>query len=161
MTGPGDRRLRKRCAARLRELPMPVPFDVRVLCDRVARRRGRPIRLVPMAGLTGVCGLWLATDEADLICYEAATSPPHQEHIILHELAHVLCDHYPSFMPEAAASLLPSLDPAMVRRVLARAGYSTEEEREAELLASLIRQQARSGGTPADRLRSALGDGDG
>jgi hypothetical protein len=66
----------------------------------------------------------------------------------------------PSSLPEGAASLLPSLDPAMVRRVLARAGYSTEEEREAELLASLIRQQARPGGTPADRLRSALGDAD-
>lgn len=154
-----DRRLRKRCEARLRDLPMPVPFDARTLCEQVAEQRGRPIRLLPMAGLTGVCGLWVATDTTDLIFYEEVTTPPHQEHIILHELSHVLCDHYPTSLP--TETLLPSLDPAMVRRVLGRSGYSTAEEREAEMLASLIRQRARGGATPLDRLRDALGDGDG
>jgi hypothetical protein len=153
------RRLRKRCEARLRDLPLPVPFDARALCAQVARRRGRPIRLLPLAGLTGVCGLWIATDTTDLIFYEQVTTPPHQEHIILHELSHLLCDHY-SAAPDAA-TLLPSLDPEVVRRVLGRAGYSTDEEREAELLASLIRQRAGRGATLADRLRAALGDGGG
>jgi hypothetical protein len=154
-----DRRLRKRCEARLRDLPMPIPFDARTLCEQVARERGRPIRLFPMAGLTGVCGLWVATETTDLIFYEEVTTPPHQEHIILHELSHVLCDHYPESLP--AQALLPSLDPEMVRRVLGRSGYSTAEEREAEMLATLIQQRARGGTGPLDRLRDALGDGEG
>jgi hypothetical protein len=145
---------------------MPVPFDARVLCEKVAARRGRPIRLVPMDGLTGVCGLWVATATTDLIFYEQVTTPPHQEHIILHELSHVLCDHHHSSaaLGSQVDELLPNLDPAMVHRVLGRAGYSSEEEREAELLASLIRERARShgGATVTDRLHAALeDDGDG
>jgi hypothetical protein len=139
---------------------MPVPFDASELCAAVAARRGRPIRLVPMDGLTGVCGLWVATATTDLIFYERVTTPPHQEHIILHELSHVLCDHQRA--PDMAG-LLPDLDPEMVHRVLGRAGYTSEEEREAELLASLIRQRARShaGGSVVDRLHDALDDGTG
>ncbi|HEY3682482.1 MAG TPA: hypothetical protein VGL93_05560 [Streptosporangiaceae bacterium] len=157
-------RVRRRHAALLRDLPRPVPFDVHTLCEGVAARRGRPIRLIPMSGLTGMCGMWVATDTMDLVFHESSTTPPHREHIILHELAHILCDHYPvSLDPaERAAMLMPGLDPALVRRVLGRAGYSTAEEREAELLASLIRQRDVPSRTLNGRLRGALsGDGDG
>lgn len=109
-----------------------------------------------------MCGLWIATGTTDLIFHESATTPPHREHIILHELAHVLCDHYPASLDavERAAVLLPDLDSALVRRVLGRAGYSTAGEREAEVLASLIRQRTAPGRTLIGRLRSALnGDG--
>ncbi|MEJ2854225.1 MULTISPECIES: hypothetical protein [unclassified Saccharothrix] len=146
--------MRRRHAALLRELPTPVPFDVGPLCRAVADARGRPIRLIPVAGLTGVCGLWIATDTTDLIFHESDTTPPHRDHIVLHELAHVLCDHYPASvsLAERARLLLPDLDPALVQRVLGRAGYSTAEEREAELLASLIRQRD----VPTGSLRTAL-----
>ena len=70
------RRLHRRCLARLRDLPLPEPFDVRALCEQVAERRGRPMRLMPIAGLTGVCGLWIATDTTDLICYEQRHHAP-------------------------------------------------------------------------------------
>lgn len=125
---------------------MPVPFSVRAMCDLVAAERGRPIRLMAMSGVSEVCGVWIATETMDLICYEEATTSPHQEHIILHELSHLLCDHYPASLDEADhARLLPDLDPEMVRRVLGRTSYSTVEEQEAELLASLIRQRAHLG----------------
>jgi hypothetical protein len=145
---------------------MPVPFDARVLCEKIAARRDRPIRLVAMDGLTGVCGLWVATATTDLIFYEQVTTPPHQEHIILHELGHLLCDHRrsSSALGPQVEQLLPNLDPAMVHRVLGRAGYTSDEEREAELLASLIRERARShgGSTVTDRLHATLeDDGDG
>ncbi|SMC91521.1 hypothetical protein [Lentzea albidocapillata] len=148
------RRLRKL----LRGLDIPVPFDVSSFAGRIAARRGRPIHLMPFAGLTGVCGLWIATDAADIIFFEEETAPFHQEHIVLHELSHVLCDHYPASasLTEMAELLLPSLDPALVRRVLGRTGYSTEEEREAELLATLIRQRVHTGTTLADRLHAAF-----
>ncbi|WP_181871597.1 hypothetical protein [Sphaerisporangium album] len=139
------RALRRRCEARLRELPLPAPFDVRELCAAIAEQRGRPIRLLPMTGQAGLWGLWVATDTADFILYEQATTPPHQEHIILHELSHLLCDHYGASFPagDGGRELLPSLDPRMVHTVLGRSAYSAVEEQEAELLASLIQQRAR------------------
>lgn len=156
------RRLRKRCLARLRDLPLPAPFDVHTLSRTIAERRGRPILLLPVAGLTDVCGLWIATDTTDLVCYESDTTRPHQDHIILHELSHVLCDHYPVALTGEldTRGLFPDLDPAMVRAVLGRAGYTTDEEREAETLASLIRQRAttRARGTLQARLHDALDD---
>jgi len=157
-----QRRLHRRCLARLRDLPLPAPFDVHNLSDRIADRRGRPIRLIPVSDLTGVCGLWIATDTTDLICYERDTTRPHQDHIILHELSHVLCDHFPVSLQgnHHTQALFPDLDPAMVRAVLGRAGYTTDEEREAETLASLIRQRAatRADGTLHARLHDALDD---
>jgi hypothetical protein len=120
---------------------------------------------VPTERLAGVCGLWIATSTTDVIFFERVTTHPHQEHIILHELSHLLCDHYRASLRVAAQTerLLPNLDPDMVRRVLARAGYSSVEEREAETLASLIRQRARSpaGNTILDRLHAAFDDSGG
>ncbi|MFG1643918.1 hypothetical protein ACGFMK_26810 [Amycolatopsis sp. NPDC049252] len=164
MSRSGRRRVRRRCDAVLRQLSLPAPFDVRTLCDGLAARRGRPIRLVPLPGLTDVCGLWIATDTTDFIGYEQHTTPPHQDHIVLHEIGHMLCEHYPvSVTPaEQARLLLPSLDPAMVRRVLGRTGYTSVEEQEAEIFASLVggrAEFARTSDPLTDRLRSALDDG--
>lgn len=39
------RQLRRKVEARLEELEVPAPFDVTLLCERLAARRGRPIRL--------------------------------------------------------------------------------------------------------------------
>ncbi|WP_203980747.1 hypothetical protein [Planotetraspora silvatica] len=131
----------------------------------MAEQRGRPIHLRPLTGGAGVYGLWVATESADVIFYEQATTMPHQEHIILHELSHILCDHYrvPQSAEEDTRWLLPHLDPEMVRRVLRRSGYSAVEEQEAELLASLIWQRAHAGsvtstrgGAISERLQAAL-----
>jgi hypothetical protein len=139
------RRLRRRCAAMARRVPLPAPFDALALCRLVARDRGRPIYPVPMTGLVQMHGLWIATESADVLFYEQATTPPHQEHIILHELSHLLCNHYDGDLVDAShmRRLLPDLDPEMVRRVLGRTTYHAVEEREAELLASLILRRAK------------------
>jgi hypothetical protein len=138
------RRLRRRCEVRLRLLDLPVPFDVRTFCDALGVRRRRPIRLCPVTSQAGPCGVWAAGAEADYIFYEQATSPLHQEHIILHEASHLLCGHCPAPVSEEECSrlLFPDLDAEMVRRVLGRADYSADEEQEAELLASLILKRA-------------------
>lgn len=88
----------------------------------------------------GPRGLWISAAERDYLIYERNTSPLHQEHIILHELSHLLCGHTgtATLTEEHARLLFPALDPGMVGRVLGRTGYSTEEEQEAELLASMI-----------------------
>ncbi|GLY39822.1 hypothetical protein Amsp01_058450 [Amycolatopsis sp. NBRC 101858] len=164
MSSRGRRQLRHRFAAVLRDLELPASFDVPALCAALGKRRGRPIRLLPLPGLSEVCGLWIATDTTDLIAYESNTSAPHQDHIVLHEIGHMLCDHYPATLTPAEQMrlLLPSLDPAMVRRVLGRAGYSSVEEREAEFFATMLGQHtglSHRGDSVADKLRSALEDG--
>jgi hypothetical protein len=160
------RRLRRRCEAVVRRLPIPVPFDVRTLCQNVAAQRGKPIRLVAMSSESQVLGMWVGTDAADLIFYEQATTRPHQDHIILHELSHLLCDHYPAKLTgsDHFRMLTSNLDPEMVRRVLARTTYQAAEEQEAELLASLIQQHGnqlaasshQAGSVLAERIEAAF-----
>ncbi|MFD0415283.1 hypothetical protein [Streptomyces sp. NPDC127108] len=79
-------------------------------------------------------------DSADFIIFEAKTTRPHQEHIIAHELAHIICGHRSSSpLDEATARLMfPDLNPALVRDMLARTEYSEIQEQEAEMTASLI-----------------------
>jgi len=149
------RKLRHRCEERLRGLDLPVPFDVRTFCGALGTRRGRPIRLCPVVSKAGPCGVWAAGAEVDYIFYEQATSPLHQEHIILHEASHLLCGHHPGPVSDEECSrlLFPDLDVEMVSRVLGRAAYSADEEQEAELLASLILQ--RAGRTRSPHARPA------
>lgn len=133
-------RLRQRCMERLSDLILPQPFDVHSFCDLLAARRNRAILLYPMTMDDGPCGLWVAGPSLDVIFYEQRTSSLHQEHIILHEVCHLLCEHHPVRLPDGDISqlLCPHLDATLVHHVLQRSSYSTGEECEAELLASLI-----------------------
>ena len=116
------KQLRRRCEAQLREIDLPTPFDIRSFCDAVGARRGRPIRLCPVTSQAGPFGLWAAGTGIDYIFYERSTSPLHQEHIILHEVSHLLCGHQPGPVSDEECSrlLFANLDIRMVRRILAR-----------------------------------------
>ena len=128
---------------RVRELDLPEPFELGAFCELLARRRGRPIELWPLAGLGGrTQGAWIATSAADIIVYEERTTRVHQAHIVLHELSHIICGHEADVGGETGA-LFPDLSDDMVRGVLQRHSYATREEREAEILASLIYERAR------------------
>ncbi|GAA2606764.1 hypothetical protein [Paractinoplanes durhamensis] len=142
--------LRQRSEQRLRGIRVPVPFDLDAFCGEVAARRGRPLIRRPVPGLSAEapCGLWIATDQADHVFYDPGTSPLHAEHIVLHELAHILSGH--TGINGSAAQLFPDIDPATVRRVLGRVNYTTAQEREAEMMASLIR------GRPSPRPHTTL-----
>ena len=147
--------LRRRCEARLRGIRVPSPFDLDAFCAEVADRRGRPLRRHAVPGLSAdaPCGLWVGTDKADHVFYDPGTSPLHAEHIVLHELAHILSGH--SGADAGLARLFPDLDPATVRRVLGRVSYTTAQEREAEMMASLIR--GRPPRTASGQVAGALG----
>lgn len=136
-----DRELRRRCERILDELAAPDGIDVRTLCALVGRRQGKPIHLVAESlPPQSPCGLAVRTATFDAIIYERQTTPLHQEHIIGHELGHILCGHGTAAVLDAEASrlLLPDLDPALVQAVLGRTNYTETEEREAEMIASLI-----------------------
>ncbi|MFF4716353.1 regulator component [Streptomyces eurythermus] len=157
--------LQRRCAAILRDLGVDRSLTLEELRARVEELRGRPLvlrELPEQAAATGACGLWLGTVDADYVFYETRTAPLHQEHIILHEIGHVLCDHHRSFTGdgEQPAGRFPEAPtPHLVRRLMARTSYTTTEEQEAEMIASLIQSAGKTGRVagPLGRLGAFLG----
>ena len=145
--------VRRRCQARLRQLALPEPFDMTELCRSVSIGRGRPLHVRGIPGPASrarPCGIWIATNDDDWIFVDQQTSPLHRQHIVLHELAHMLCGHAAAELPgtDMLRRLFPDLSPAMVKTVLSRGSYQSEYEREAELLASLILAQAQPATVP-------------
>ncbi len=126
---------------------IPSPFNMEEFLGRFQSRRGRRIHLeqinVDRPATELPCGALVSTATADYIYCLTGTTPLHREHIIVHEIGHMLFEHKSSVPISALGSLLfPDLDPRLVQRVLCRAAYTTEEEREAEIFASLFLQQA-------------------
>lgn len=145
--------VRRRCEATLREVEIPAPFDIDAFAESVSRRRGRPLHLIPKGTGLGPCGVWLAFPQADYVFFEADTTALHREHIILHELGHLICDHTvsPVMDDQALREFLPGIDPGVVRRALGRTRYSAVEEQEAEVIATLVLERA---GRPVPHTRT-------
>ncbi|MGW6912701.1 hypothetical protein ACWGB8_02580 [Kitasatospora sp. NPDC054939] len=116
------------------------------LKERLSALRGKPIHLIPMAiPEYSLNGMWIATRAVDFVVYEVRTTRAHQEHIIAHELSHILCGHEASTGTDDAVleRLFPDIDPGVVRRVLQRTEYSDRNEQEAEMTASILLAPAR------------------
>ncbi|MBQ1076771.1 hypothetical protein KBX06_27005 [Micromonospora sp. C31] len=103
------------------------------------------------------------TGEFDAIFFEQDTSPLHQLLIIGHEVGHLLAGHRATEVLDADASrlLLPDLDPQLVQRSLGRSNYAAAEEREAEMIGSLLLRRVRGGrgdvdDEPLDGLQAEL-----
>ncbi|MBG6066253.1 ImmA/IrrE family metallo-endopeptidase [Micromonospora ureilytica] len=146
-------RLRRRCEQLVAELEVPEPFDIQKLCDVLGERRGRPIHLVPLRlPAQTVCGMCVPTGDFDAIFFEQDTSPLHQLLIIGHELGHLLAGHQATEVLDADASrlLLPDLDPQLVQRSLGRSNYAADEEREAEMIGSLLLRRVRGNRSDMD-----------
>jgi hypothetical protein len=151
-----ERQLRRRCRTLLNELDIRPPLDVTELCRKVGEQRGKAIRLVPhRIPVPGPFGAWVATKSADYIIYQRETSKPHQGHIILHELGHILAGHHsissdaglvdaltPDVDPATLREQYPDLEPESVRRALRRTSYDCDHEREAETVATIILEWA-------------------
>jgi Zn-dependent peptidase ImmA (M78 family) len=118
---------------RLRHLIFPA-VPGRDLVERLAVIRGRPIELIPDTR-PGQVGLWVEHADRDVIFFPQHTSQFHKLLICLHEIAHIVLDHKAC---DAIDELLPHISPDTIRRVLCRNSRSTEEERDAELFASVL-----------------------
>jgi hypothetical protein len=139
-----DRALHRYCRSVAQDISIPRPFSIGALCQELATKNGRRIYLHPfppeLGGEDMPCGVWVATAVADHIFFERNTSEYHQNHIILHEIGHMLCRHT---MSSVAASVLDGGaddlgDDGEVTGALQRTRYTDRQEREAELVASMI-----------------------
>lgn len=164
-----ERELRRRCRRLLRDLDIQPPLEVSALCEAFGRYRGTPIRLVshPMP-MPGPFGVWIRGGLADYIFYQQETTSSHQDHIILHEIGHMMAGHESDEQDdELLEEMYPNLDPGTIRLALRRTHYDTEREREAEMVATIILQWASvidhvpiapSTQVGSDRIEVALGD---
>lgn len=171
--------VRRRCAGLVRRLErtvgVPSPFDLDVFLDRWSTHSGRDVVLLPLTAAEmppGVCGLWLRLGDQDVVGFPAGAPRTHRDHIVLHEVGHMLANHSGGLAgaqagaPMQASALLPDLDPAMVRSVLGRSVYSDVQEQEAELIATLIMHRSLgteprippAGGAVVERLQRTLDD---
>ncbi|MCQ6553193.1 ParH-like protein [Streptomyces sp. C10-9-1] len=145
LLGRPDRRMWRRAGRIVDGLAVPTPFDATRFIASLAERRGRPITVLPVdLPSTGPCGVLVTTDSADYILHTRQTTALHREHILLHEAAHLLLGHdrVAGGDPAVPRALVGHLSPHLVRRVLGRTAFPEPAEREAELLASLLRHRA-------------------
>jgi hypothetical protein len=121
----------------IRALPIPRPFDLDRFRVALGRRRGRPLRLIPVRGASG--GLWLPTMDEDHIFYPRDAGTLRQLHTVAREIGHMVLDHAggPSATSEIARLLLPSVDPGLLLSTV-RGAYSAADEQEAETFAVLL-----------------------
>ncbi|MFJ4654789.1 hypothetical protein ACIP5Y_26245 [Nocardia sp. NPDC088792] len=136
--------LRRGVKQLLRQLDIGAPLDVRLLCERLSEHRGRTIKLVPYPLPTpGAFGLWIGTHTDDYVLYQRDTTPAHQEHIILHELGHIISEHGGDEDDDDLwGQIFPDIPTRVVQRMLRREGYGVVAEREAEMVATVIKEWA-------------------
>ncbi|MFE3861862.1 hypothetical protein ACFXPT_15665 [Streptomyces goshikiensis] len=171
----------------LQALGINPPLDVEELCQALSRRRGRPLYLreapLPKPGCSGI---WAEYADYDVILYQQETTRLHQDHIILHEVGHILVaeneaaaakeesevdasrveDEETAVFVEGWATMLPVFAPETIKRVARRCSYEDGEECSVELVATIILEWSSvlDGTAPlsADpalrRVESALGD---
>lgn len=132
---------RRECASLVAALDVPEPFDLAEFCGRLGRQIGRDIVLMSHAmAIGGLCGTWMRTDKADYVFYEQDTSQLHQQHIVFHEVGHILRRHMPGkeLSTDLARVMAPGMKVSDVFRVLGRDSYDDDDEFEAELIATLM-----------------------
>ncbi|QIS14465.1 hypothetical protein [Nocardia arthritidis] len=132
-----------------RIVPLPSPWSLNAYLAQVAAHRGRSIAIRPVpaavlneSGCRG-SGLWIARKHDDIIVYDEAATGRNADHIVLHEVGHMLLGHgragtHPvDRLAPTLATLLPSISPHSIEHVLGRNEFGAEWEREAEVFADM------------------------
>ncbi len=169
-----SRSLRQQCAKLIKDLHLPVPFDLEQFCHDLGIRRGRPLTLMEVDLPTALpCGMVAALEDRDIIFITAGLTGPHRDVVGLHEIGHLIAGHLadPLADPDTGRFVFKHLDPRLVRSINGRSNYSTPEEQQAELIATMLfRRIARftaesqwsiagGEGGVVDRISRSLGDG--
>ncbi|XVV06772.1 hypothetical protein ACQPW3_15860 [Actinosynnema sp. CA-248983] len=131
----GHDRVRRRVEEALAAsgLVFPRTWNARLLCDRLAERRGRPLHLVPGSRFGWWHDhVWIAGRNADFIVWADRSSPVHQRHGVLHEIGHLVLGHSGVRLDNGTTRLAD-----IERAVRSRAGYRHVDEIEAECFATV------------------------
>jgi hypothetical protein len=169
----------ERCEALISTVDLPVPFQMRTLCDRLGQVWGTTVCLYPTrTAANGPCGMWVSLRAGgrsfDVFAYERDATPWHQAQVVFHEIGHRMLGHagdneFALDARELVERLMPTLSPDIIRRVLGCArepsAYDDPREMEAEYIGARLLDRAfgwRAGSltdAPAGlmRLHSALG----
>ncbi|WP_280343783.1 hypothetical protein [Nocardia neocaledoniensis] len=105
--------------------------------------------------------MWLELDDSDVIMYGADTEW-HADHIIAHEIGHMLLGHgstegEPGPVDDLPLNeLMPSLSPDAIRNVLRRQDYDSARERDAETFADMVMVEATLPQRKPSRFRSTF-----
>lgn len=123
--------------------------SVQQLCHVLATQRQRPIYLESGPFPPPLAGLWVGTPHTDFIFYAADAPPLLQEHAVLHEIAHMLLGTRAQCPPtdlgpweEELTSRPLTLE--RIRGAMSQPCYDEDQERMAELLATLIELRWRA-----------------
>lgn len=142
-------------------LPITVEDGITLsqLISQIEGVRGRPLRIVEVPQLAdegALCGLWMATADADIILHAPSESELHRQQFVLHELAHMILGHdqVDQATPE---NLLPELGYATAKKVLARDTMSMELELAAEALADDLAAAMRTRPRPQSPFLDVFG----
>lgn len=151
----GKTSTRARLQALIDRLELPPDWTTEEFIASVEHLRGRRIvqMLLPLTAPVGLCGLWLACKDHDVIFLRQSSDAEVERHVALHEVSHMLLGHGQdtSLATEEWAMLTNELAPGHetdLSTVRARgvSNYASTEEYEAELMATLIGFRARTAG---------------
>ncbi|WP_253790989.1 zinc-dependent metalloprotease [Nocardia amikacinitolerans] len=150
-------------------VPLPSPWSLEQYLASISTYRARPITLCPVdttgmgeAGCGTGSGLWIARRDDDVIVYDRDTSGWHAQHIVLHEIGHMLLEHdRQDTLPTGVdipvvGALLPSVSLEAIQYVLGRDAYDDVRERDAEAFADLAMVRAQMPGSPSASLRGTF-----
>lgn len=131
---------------RLDDLDWPVPFDLDGLLGQISAARGKRITLYPAPlPRDGAAGLVIERERDLVIVFDERLPPLQQEHVIMHEAAHVLFEHRGTSLKDLTDEEMTEVDPELAesaQRLVKRDGYSAFEEKVAEIAAALMWMRA-------------------
>jgi hypothetical protein len=128
------RAITEKLIARLPELPQP--WDVETLCRALERSRGRPLTLHPVDLPALPFGMWYADGAGDHIFHRSSAAGYYRDHIILHEICHMLAGH--GIAPQDLAQEPGSANPAVGGHRAKSKACNNSEEQLAETFASMV-----------------------
>jgi hypothetical protein len=150
-----SRRTVRQWAVVVRQLAVPVPFELTEFRARIERHTQRVVKLIPaVMRADAPSGIWLRTASADYFYYEEQTSPFHQAHIVLSLAAHVLLGDTSGASVDPR--LVPDVRPALARIMIDGTASSPLTRLDAETFAFLALDYARPAPYPASLARRAL-----
>jgi hypothetical protein len=138
---------------------LPEDWSVSEFVAAAARWRGREIhtRALPATAPAGLCGLWVARQNDDVVLHRPSSDPIQIRHVIAHEIGHMMLGHGEIIdLADVGGSLEGLTVEAGDRICAARGGssnYDDSVEFEAELFATLVMTQARRDEDPRRRSR--------